>query len=54
MGAEGPGILADFFHAQLKKFLQPDLTPLGREIIECCMEGGTVEDYAALIKVAND
>ena len=29
--------------------LEPDLTPLGRQIIECCLNGGSVDDYQALI-----
>lgn len=45
----GAQILTDFFQEQLKKFIQPDLDPLGREIIECCLSGGSVEAYAALL-----
>ncbi len=46
---QGAEILTEFFHAQLKKFIQPDLDPLGREIIDCCLAGGTVEDYHKFI-----
>jgi hypothetical protein len=42
---EGAGILREFFHAELQKFLQPELDPAGREIIECCLADGSVEDY---------
>jgi hypothetical protein len=45
----GAEILTEFFHQQLNKFLQPDLIPLGRAIIECCLNGGTVEDYQRFI-----
>ncbi|MBX3176206.1 MAG: DUF4914 family protein [Candidatus Hydrogenedentes bacterium] len=45
----GAKILTAFFHEQLSKFVQPDLDPLGREIIDCCMSGGKVEDYKALM-----
>lgn len=45
----GAKILTDFFKKELEKFLTPDLSPLGRQIIECCMNEGTVEDYLALI-----
>lgn len=41
----GAEILAEFFHAQLKKFILPTLNPLGQEVIDCCLSGGTVEDY---------
>jgi hypothetical protein len=33
----------------LSEFLEPDLAPLGRRIIECCLDRGTVEDYRGLI-----
>ena len=33
----------------VKEFLEPDLAPAGRQIIECCLEGGSVEDYKSLI-----
>ena len=45
----GAGILVDFFHKCLKEFDMPDLLPLGRQIIECCFDGGSVADYDALI-----
>ncbi len=41
----GAKILTDFFKQELKKFLTPELNPLGREIIECCLEDGMVEEY---------
>ena len=41
----GAKILTDFFKKELEKFLTPDLDPLGREIIECCLADGTVEEY---------
>lgn len=46
----GAKILTTFFHAQLEKFLQPDLDPMGREIIDCCMQGGSVKDFEKLIE----
>jgi len=45
----GARILTDFFHEQLEKYMQPDLDGLGREIIECCLSGGSVEDFASLL-----
>lgn len=41
----GAAILADFFRRELPNFLHPELDARGRRIIECCMAGGTVEDY---------
>jgi hypothetical protein len=46
----GARILEDFFRGQLEKYLQPDLDALGRRIIECCLESGTVEDYASFLE----
>lgn len=47
---QGAGMLRDFFLRCLNDFNQPDLAPLGRQIIECCLDGGIVSDYEALIK----
>ena len=41
----GAKILTDFFKDELKKFLQPDLSPKGREIIEACMRDASVQEY---------
>jgi len=49
----GAVILRDFFHKQLKLFLQPELHELGRCIIQCCLEGGTLEDYENFIRTAH-
>lgn len=38
------------FNQCLSEFLEPDLAPLGRRIIECCLDRGTVEDYRGLIQ----
>jgi hypothetical protein len=46
---EGARILTDFFHRELQKFLQPELDPAGRTIIESCLSGGTVEQYEGLM-----
>ncbi len=45
----GEQILKDFFHRELKQFLVPDLPQLGTQIIECCFDAGSVEDYWKLI-----
>ena len=41
--------LYNFFREQLKKFTDPDLAPLGKKIIECCLSNGSVADYEALL-----
>lgn len=45
----GEAVLRDFIHRQVSKFLEADLDPLGRHIIECCLANGTLADYEALI-----
>ncbi len=45
----GARLLEEFFHRELRTFLHADLDPLGRRIIECCLDGGQVEDYATLL-----
>ncbi|MBA3065424.1 DUF4914 family protein [bacterium] len=47
---KGAEILRQFFHNQLSGFLEADLMPEGRKIIECCLNGGTLEDYCSLIE----
>ncbi|MEA1052871.1 DUF4914 family protein [Lamprobacter modestohalophilus] len=46
---QGAAILTDFFHRELKAFLGPDLLPTGQRIIECCLQGGHLEDYQRLL-----
>ena len=45
----GALILQGFFEKQLSKFLEDDLHPLGRRIIDCCLADGTLADYCSLI-----
>jgi hypothetical protein len=49
---EGARQLTEFFHKELPQFLEADdLNPLGRKIIECCLAGGSVDDYVALLPI---
>jgi hypothetical protein len=45
----GAAIFDTFFKTQLAKYNQDELTPLGRQIIQCFLDGGSTEDYEALI-----
>ncbi|MDF2530991.1 MAG: hypothetical protein K0Q65_572 [Clostridia bacterium] len=45
----GAKILSDFFKRELMKYLTPELNPLGRKIIECCLNDGKIEDYLEFI-----
>lgn len=45
---KGAAILTDFFARELEKFDTPDLQPLGKEIIQCFKNGGTIEDYCKI------
>lgn len=47
---QGATLLTEFFHQQLSQFLVDDLDPLGKRIIEACLEGATVEDYTAIVE----
>jgi hypothetical protein len=49
---QGAEILYNFFREQLNLYLEDGLDPKGREIIECCLDKGTVRDYESLIPSA--
>ncbi|PKO22986.1 MAG: DUF4914 domain-containing protein [Chloroflexi bacterium HGW-Chloroflexi-1] len=46
---QGAEVLYGFFRECLTDYLGTDLTPLGRQIIDCCLDGGKAEDYERLI-----
>ena len=46
---EGARNLKEFFKKELKKYLTDDLNPVGRQIIECCLDDGTLDDYLGFI-----
>jgi hypothetical protein len=46
---EGAKTLEVFFRDCLKEYFVKDLNPLGRQIIECGMDGGSLQDYEKLI-----
>ncbi|MBX3433015.1 MAG: DUF4914 family protein [Pirellulales bacterium] len=45
---QGAAALESFFHRQVREFLVADLQPLGRTIIEACLDGATIDDYRQL------
>jgi hypothetical protein len=45
----GADSLRAFFEKYLAKFQDSDLDPLGKKIIDCCLSGGSVKDYEALL-----
>ena len=45
----GATILHRFFVENLRDFLQPDLDATGKQIIQCCLDRGTVADYDAIL-----
>jgi hypothetical protein len=47
----GAEMLKDFFRSELEDFLAPDLNPVGRKIIECFLNDGSVEDYRHLLEL---
>lgn len=46
---KGAQILQDFFEQELSQFLEEDLMPVGKQIIECCLNHGSVQEYASLV-----
>ena len=48
---KGAKIITDFFKEELKQFLVPELDPLGREIIELCMNDAPLEAYLELTPI---
>ncbi|MBN2167063.1 MAG: DUF4914 family protein [Marinilabiliaceae bacterium] len=44
----GAKILTDFFKKEAKTFLTDELNPIGRDIIQVCLNNGTYEDYLAV------
>jgi hypothetical protein len=48
---KGAKVLADFFKKELQKFDTPELHPLGKQILDCCMNDGTLEDYLKFIPI---
>ncbi len=46
---QGAKILSDFFERELTKFNKSDLLPKGKEIIQCFLDKGSVQDYEKLI-----
>ncbi len=46
---QGAQILQEFFIKCLRQFANQDLSQLGRDIIQCCIDGGSVDDYESLL-----
>lgn len=44
----GAKIITDFFKEELKEFLVPELDPLGKKIIELCLNDAPIEEYEKL------
>jgi len=46
---KGAQLMTNFFKDELKKYLTPELNPLGRQIIEYCLRDATSDEYCDLI-----
>jgi hypothetical protein len=46
---QGAKTLHDFFCHELANFDTDEMVPLGRQIIECCLDNGSLSDYEKLI-----
>jgi hypothetical protein len=49
----GANMLQQFFKEQVSKFDHPELDPLGKRIIECCLSDGSVSDYSDLMETTS-
>ena len=49
---KGAKIITDFFKEELKQYLVPELDPLGRRIIELCLNDAPLDDYLALTPIS--
>ncbi len=47
---KGAEMLYDFFKKELPQYLVPDLSDMGKQIIQTCLDGGSAEDYEKIIK----
>jgi hypothetical protein len=45
----GAELLYQFFQRELPQYLEPDLDPMGRHIIKCCLDNGTLGDLESLL-----
>ncbi len=45
----GAQMLYEFFKKELQQYLTPELSSVGRRIIDACLSGATVEEYNAII-----
>jgi hypothetical protein len=46
---KGAKILTDFFKEELVQYNTEELDPLGRQIIECFIRDGSLEEYCDII-----
>lgn len=46
---KGQEILYKFFEENLKAYLVPDIMPIGREIIACCLDKGSVQELNSIM-----
>ena len=45
----GAKMLSDFFKSELEKFDVPELDPIGKRILDCCMNDAALEDYLDIL-----
>ncbi|MCL2055433.1 MAG: DUF4914 family protein [Oscillospiraceae bacterium] len=48
---KGAKILTDFFKSELAKFNVPELNPIGKQIIELCLNDAPLEEYLKVIPI---
>lgn len=49
---KGADMLQEFFNKELQHYLQEDLLPIGRRIIEACLSNASIEDYNKIVPMS--
>jgi len=47
----GASLLYDFFKKELKNYLTPELSSIGKKVINACLSEATIEDYNSIISM---
>jgi len=48
---DGAKVITDFFKKELAKFDVPELNPIGKKIVDCCMNDAPLSEYLSIIPI---
>jgi hypothetical protein len=46
---KGAKLRSDFFKREIVKFDVPELSPIGKKIIDCCLEDAPLSEYIKIV-----